>query len=242
VTKDSQNVTYNALSLGGTKNSEIETMAIGDNLEVSSNADWITNISISAHNSEKYYDIKFNVSANLVDAPRTGVITFTYNSKTATLNVSQAAGVSSYTIYINTQNNLSSYFDYMKINGGSLITLSASDSNYKQIYQSTSGSNTVTVELQPKNNTSASLTFSKDTHVYNSNHVGYTSSTRDPNYNTIASNFSEELKFQNNIVSFKTSDNEDLWINTMDPIRTSIALNSFTSDFTYPTINVIITN
>lgn len=115
VTKNSQLVTYSTKSLGGEKNQSIEALSIGGNLEATSNADWITNINIqtNTHDSTaKYYDIKFNVSANPATTSRTGTITFTYNNATATLNVTQERGDSqtSYTLYIYDPSNLNAHF------------------------------------------------------------------------------------------------------------------------------------
>jgi hypothetical protein len=117
---------------------------------VSSNVDWISNITIQQHNtSDKYYDVKFKVAQNSVTSSRSGKITFTYNDQEAYLNVVQAAGEDTgYTLYLYDPSNLNMHFSYYRLNGRNNVQPIPSG-KFLQIYtySPSTENNTIIIEL-----------------------------------------------------------------------------------------------
>lgn len=245
VTKNSQLVTYSTKSLGGEKNQSIEALSIGGNLEATSNADWITNINIqtNTHDSTaKYYDVKFNVSANPTTTARTGAITFTYNSATATLNVTQERGDSptSYTLYVYDPSNLNAHFSYYRVNGGQAREIPTGKTIQIYTYSASTESNTINVELQPKSTSIASkFGFVTNTASPDNNIVKYTNPTLDQQYTShgftsLSYNTGEGFGYAT------TNNNDSMWGSTVTADASTFIKLSHMSP--YPPINIYISN
>lgn len=266
VSKNEQNVTFNVRSLGGTKNQNIETLQVGTNLDVSSNVDWISNISIQQHNTnDKYYDVKFKVAQNSVTSSRSGKITFTYNEQEAYLNVVQAAGdapVTSFKIYLTASNNtgsntnFSSCFSYMRINGGDVMDFN--DNAYinlknVEIYNS-QNNNTVTVELQPDNNLTAGYVQFNHSPLYGSDIIDFNNGTHiffpqiyvqqdDPVYWAAFGQNGISWDTTKSAVKIHTNNNTQYWTVCTADVSVNIPTESYTKDNkTYPVINIYISN
>lgn len=206
--------------------------------------EWITSPQAVSHanGANNYYNLKFNIAANS-GSERRGNIVIKCNEKTLTLTVIQAGETASFKIYMNSSESFSNLFKAIRINGSSLITPSGSTKS-QEIFASTnppsSSPTPVNVELQPLNNKSITLSYCKGT-THNTNNVGYTNSTIDSAYNsnTFLNTNIQNLQYANNLVTFKTSNNNEIWAYTTSDISTNIKLNGFES---YPTINIYISN
>lgn len=245
VSKNEQNVTFNARSLGATKNQNIETLQVGTNLEATANVDWITNIAIqqnTAHGSnDKYYNIQFKVGQNSDSTTRNGKITFVYNGQEAYLNVTQAASQqTSYTLYVYDPSNLNTHFAYYRVNGGSVQDIPSGKTIQLYTYSSSTENNTITVELQPKSTQIASkFGFTTSTSQAESNIVKYTTPTIDQQY---ASQGFTALSYNTGDgYGYATTNNNDtIWGETVTTDASTFIKLAHMSP--YPPINIYISN
>ena len=151
--------------------------------------EWITGISAvenaNSSSNQKYYNLKFNVSANGEGNPaRTGNIIIKYHEQTLTLTVNQEAGGTAPTgfiLYMNSDSNYSDTLAAIKVNGNS-VTPPASKSI--QIFTSATPPSTnpgqITIEIQPLDPSGTSKTFylSFNTNTsYNNDNIVYNNFT-----------------------------------------------------------------
>ena len=139
---------------------------------------------------------------------------------------------------MNSPSQFNNLFKAMKING---TEITPPTSKYREIFTSatppSSSPSPITIEIQPLNNTSVTLSYCKSS-THNSSNVGYTTATIDSNYSSVNTNI-KNLQYSNNLVTFQSSNDENVWVNTNTDVSTNIVLSSFD---VYPTINIFISN
>lgn len=213
--------------------------------------EWITGISAvensNSIDNQKYYNLKFNVSANGEGQPaRSGNIVIKYHEQTLTLTVNQEAGetATGFILYMNSDSNYSDTLAAIKVNG-STVTPPASKSI--QIFTSATPPSTnpgqITIEIQPLDPPGTSNTFylSFNTNTsYNNDNIVYNNFTGQPD--PLPSGLSAfQYLTSNNIIQIKVDRNNLIWEDMVDDVSCGQRFYEPENNI-YPTVNILISN
>lgn len=213
--------------------------------------EWITGVSAvensNSSSNQKYYNLKFNVSANGEGQPaRSGNIVIKYHEQSLTLTVNQEAGgtATGFILYMNSDTNYSDTLAAIKVNGSN-VTPPASKSI--QIFTSATPPSTnpgqITIEIQPLDPSGTSKTFylSFNTNTsYNNDNIVYNNFTGQPD--PLPSGLSAfQYLTSNNTVQIKVDRNNLIWEDMVDDVSCGQRFYEPENNI-YPTVNILISN
>ena len=214
--------------------------------------EWITGVSAvenaNSSSNQKYYNLKFNVSANGEGQPaRSGNIVIKYHEQTLTLTVNQEAGETASTgfiLYMNSDSNYSDTLAAIKVNGSNVtIPTTKSIKIFTSATPPSTNPSPINIEIQPLLPNSSSSTFYlsfNTNNTYNNNNIVYNDFTGQPN--PLPSGLSAfQYLTSNNTVQIKVDRNNTVWEDVVADVSCGQKFYN-PSDAIYPTINIYISN